>query len=78
MLPRLQASLLKAEAADDRGNLVRIAGELRKWVELLLHVYGAFPKNGTSIDARSITINTIKDMSKSELLALASGQSQGD
>lgn len=74
MLPRLQKALLGAEAANDRTNFVKIAGELRKWIEMLFNVYGAFPKNGsTSIDARSVTINTIKDLSKDELLALASG-----
>jgi hypothetical protein len=68
----------RAEAADDRGGVVRVSAELRKWVELLLHVYGAFPKNGPTIDARSVTINTIKDMSKAELLAIASGSSIDD
>ena len=71
--PRIDAMLLKAEASDDRNNFVKLMGERRKWIELLMNVYGAFPKNGsTNIDARSVTINaSLKDMSKEELLALA-------
>jgi hypothetical protein len=64
------------QAARDRNDssaVVKLLGMRLNAVRLLGDFAGAFPKAGTNIDARSVTINALGDLTRDELRALVAG-----
>ena len=71
----LEDAATEFEAARGRGDanaIIKLLGVRLNALRLLGDFAGAFPKAGTTIDARSVTINALGSMSKEQLLALAS------
>lgn len=68
------AEFQAARGRNDSNAIIKLLGMRINALRLLGDFAGAFPKAGTNIDARSVTINALGGMSKEELLALASGE----
>jgi len=72
----LEDAAAEFQAARGRGDanaVIKLLGMRINALRLLGDFAGAFPKAGTNIDARSVTINALGDMSKEDLLRLVSG-----
>jgi len=67
------AEFQAARARNDSGAVIKLLGMRINALRLLGDFAGAFPKAGTNIDARSVTINALGDMSREDLLRLVSG-----
>ena len=68
------AEFAAARSRGDANAIVKLLGVRLNALRLLGDFAGAFPKAGTTIDARSVTINALGSMSKEQLLALAAGE----
>ena len=75
LLERAEAYLNKAEASGDLNAMGKAIAAVERSLRLAAELRGLFPRAGTQIDARSVTINAFSDMSADELRAIAAGAS---
>ena len=76
----LEDASAEFEAARGRGDsnaTVKLLGVRLNALRLLGDFAGAFPKTGTTIDARSVTVNALGNLSTDELRALIAGSPNG-
>jgi hypothetical protein len=72
----LEDAGVEFEAARGRGDsaaVIKLLGVRLNALRLLGDFAGAFPKAGTTIDARSVTVNALGNLSTDELRALIAG-----
>lgn len=63
--------LQAADRAQDKDTILKFLDRLLKSVEVLGRALGAFPKDGPVIDARTINITSLSQLSVAELKALS-------